>query len=261
MSKTFKDLKARLSKNKEFSECVAELPYLRRKATYRPMKNKEIKSFLKALEKKDEYLINQSLDEILEECVLTIDGEPFNPDEICTQDRTFLLVRIRQSSIGDEAKFPHIYDEDKPPKEVEIDISDLETTYLEQEIKEPVEVSGGVKIYVEPILRKTEKEMEKWIKTHAARDSVIDRRYCALAALVGKVEIKNDDDDEVWDEVDLSYADKVKFLVEYCNPRDLEKIEKAADKLKFGIDMTFHFQHDDYEIEKEEINLLSFFII
>ena len=60
MSKTldFKALKKKVvvQSKAEVEENVAELPYLRAKATFRSMRNKELKSFLKALERKDEYL-------------------------------------------------------------------------------------------------------------------------------------------------------------------------------------------------------------
>lgn len=104
--------------------------------------------------------------------------------------------------------------------------------------------------------------MEAWTKKHASRDSIVDRRYCAYAALIDRVEmdVSEEDDTEDWEDVNLSFDDKVKFIEEYCSPGDIEKFDEVSDDLDFGIKLTFSFKTDGYENEEEEINLLSFFI-
>lgn len=264
MAKDFKDLRKKISidRKTEIPEHSAELPYLKRRVSYRSMKNKELKSFLKALEKRDEYAINASLDAILDSCVTTIEDEPFNNDDLCIQDRTFLLIKVRQATLGDIAKFPHVYAEDKDPVEVDVDISEFPVVYREEPVDMVIKLSSGVRVYLGPVCRGTEKSMEAWTKKNASRDSVVDRRYCAYAALIEKVEINESEEGESenWEEVDLTFDDKVKFIEEYCSPSDIDKFDKVSDELDFGIKLTFSFKHDGYENEEEEINLLSFFI-
>lgn len=261
MSMNFKDLKKRISidRNKEIPEHVAELPYLRKKVCYRAMKNKELKAYLKAVEKRDEYLINKAFDDILDSCVVSIENDAFDNDEICTQDRTFLLVKVRQATLGDIVKFPHTNEVLEEPVEVEVNIDDFPVIYQDEPISEEVYLSDGIRAFVGPVKRGVEKELEQWLKTNATKDSMVDRRYCAYASLIEKIQMKNEETDE-WDDVTLSFSEKVKFVEEYCGPNDLREFDKVSDKLDFGIKLQFSFKHDSYENEEEEISIISFFI-
>jgi len=260
MSKSFKDLRKHIAvSTNEVPDFSTELPYLKKKASYRAMKNKELKSFLKAIEKKDEYLINDALDKILEYCVISIDGKPFDNNELCIQDRTYLLLKVRQASLGDIAKFPHIYKEDAQPVEVTVDISEFPIVYKEESVEEIVQLNDAVRVTLSPVTRATEKELESWIKKNGSKESMIDRRYCAYAALISNVEMLSDDNKE-WEHVTLSFEERVKVVEEMCGPTDIENFNKITEKLDFGVKLYFKFKHEDYENEKEEINLLSFFI-
>lgn len=262
MSKSFNDLKAALTKNRDISDNCVELPYLRKKATYRPMRNKELKDFLKAIEKRNEYLINESLDSILEQCVSKIDDEPFDVDSLCMQDRTFLLVKIKQATRGNKVKFLHAYKEDRDPVEVEVDLNDFEVVYQESEIEEILNLTDTVKITIGLATRKAEKSLENWLKKYAAKDSVADRRYSSYATLITKVEMLDEESqDNTWEEVNLTFADKVKVIEDFCSSSDIEKLDELIEKMNFGIKLTFNFNHEDYSNENEEINLLSFFIM
>ena len=264
MAKDFKDLRKKISidRKNEVPEHSTELPYLKRRVSYRSMKNRELKSFLKALEKRDEYAINAALDAILDSCVMTVEDEPFDNDDLCIQDRTYLLIKVRQATLGDVAKFPHVYKEDADPVEVDVDISEFPVVYRENTVEMLIGMSSGVRAYLGPVTRGTEKQMEAWTKKNASRDSIVDRRYCAYAALINKVEmnVAEEDEDESWEEGTLTFNDKVKFIEDYCGPSDIEKFDELSDDLDFGIKLTFSFKTDGYENEEEEINLLSFFI-
>jgi hypothetical protein len=68
-------------------------------------------------------------------------------------------------------------------------------------------------------------------------------------------------DDGKWEEEDIPFEDKVKAVSDLFTPEDTGKFEEFAEKLEFGIKLTFDFQHEDYSNPEEEINLLSFFIV
>lgn len=273
MSKTFNDLRQKLAKDRSVSEYSVTLPYLRRKATFTSMKNKELKSFLKAMEKKDEFLINEALDQILENCVQHVEGmDVFDPDQLCMQDRTYLLLRIRRESRGPEATFPHLIEGKDEPISAEVNIDELKVDYAEEPIEKTINLdSTSIKLVLGLSTRKNEKELENWIKKTNCKNNMIERRYGSYAALLRKVieeeVVDGDDTDDtektvIEEEVNLSFEEKVKLISDYLTPNDLEKFDKFAEEmLDFGVRLEFHCVHGDYENEREEINLLSFFII
>jgi hypothetical protein len=181
MAKSFDNLRQKLvlGRKESVSERIVELPYLRKKAAFRPMMNKHLKNYLKAMESRDEFLINQSLDQVLESCVDTVDGEEFNADSICIQDRIFMLVKIREASMGSVAKFQHISEKLEEPVEVEVDIGDFPVSYQEEPLEEVINITDEVRVYLGPVTRKSEKEMETYLKKRGKKESIVDRRYCA----------------------------------------------------------------------------------
>lgn len=257
----FADLRKKVAvKNKDVPENVIELPYRRAKATFRPMLNRELKSFLKALEKKDEYLINEALDTILENCVNSVNGEDFDNDKLSIIDRTFLLLQIRRATLGNVAKFPHMNEKISDPVEVEVDIDDFEVVYKDDAIDKLIDLMPGVRVTLGPITRNDEKQMERYIKSKGSRNSIIDRRYCSYAALVQSIEMEDEENPGEWDKVNVTYDDKVKFVSDFCGPTHSEQFDEFSKNFDFGVKMEFSFNHGTYSNEKEEINLISFFI-
>lgn len=260
----FSDFKKKfaLELNKDIPETVVELPSGLGKASIISMKVKEQKDFLKALEKTDEYLINEAFDKLLQRCVLNINGEPVEVDNICIQDRNFLLLEIRKL-IGTKAKISHMCPvSEKMHNNIEIDLEkNLEVTYFKgKSLTNTIEILNGIKLEVGPVTRKNDKDIELWLKKQKDKSSIIDRRYCGYAALIKNISVKNKDSGQYEDEI-LSFENKVEFIVEMCPTKVLEQLDEYYKSLDFGIKIRFHFKSDEYENENEEAMLLSFFIM
>lgn len=260
----FNDFKKSLAKNKDISEDVITLPSNKNtKLTIRPMKVKEQRAILKALEKKDEYLVNTAFDQLLERCVISVDGESFDCDDLIIQDRSYVLIKIRQLSTGNEAKISHICPvSGKVVNDIEIDLNDLDVDFFddEEELAKEIQLSDSVKVKVGPVTRKDEKQMDKWAKNSKDKDSIIDKRYCAYASIIKEIQFKGEDAED-FEKVETTYEQKVQFVVDSCSHKDLEKFDEYLKTLDFGIRLKFHFKSDEYENEEEEVNLISFFIM
>lgn len=262
MSKNYlQKLSKALAKDNGISEEVVELPSNKSRATIRPMKVKEHKQILKAFEKKNEYLINQAFDELLERCVISIDGEPFNSDELIIQDRIFLLVKIRQLSTGDKIKIVHVDEKTNEVKDdIEIDISKLKVDYFEGELTKEMDLSPSIKLVFGPLKRKQEKELELYSRQND--NSLIDKQFGVYASIIDKVILKtNDEDGNVTNEVaELSFEEKLQFIVDAFTEKNIEVLKDYIRSLDFGIRLKLNYQDDEGVISKEDINIISFFI-
>lgn len=268
---SFADIKKKIALERASTAGVGQasvsLPSNGDKVIIRPMKVKEQKEFLKAFEKQDEFLINEAFDKILESCVESVNGELYDGDNICVQDRIFLLIKIRQLTSGDKIKIAHVIgDTDEKGKnkveQVEIDLTTLKVdTFEGDNIQGEIEVSSTIKVILGPVTRKTEKQLEAWIKKKNAKDSLIDRRYAAYASLIKQILQKNEETG-AYEKVDATFDQLVEFITDVCTEKEIKKIEEYAGKLDFGIRLSHPVSSKDgtYNNEKEELSLLSFFI-
>lgn len=260
---SIKDLRTEFVKETASSIPQAAVPLLSDKnikATIRPMTVKEQREVLKAMEKRDEYLINQAFDAILDHCVVKLDDKPFNNDTLFTQDRIYLLLKIHQLTNGNVAKISHVC-----PKTgnivngIEVDLEKcMKLDFFEgTDIKAVRDITPSIRFILSPITRKMEKEIEKFTKK---KDTLTDRRFAAYGAIIDKIEMKNDKSE--YEEVsDLTLENKIQLITDLCQPKHLEIFDTYLKSLTFGIKVLFHFKTDDYENEEEEANLLSFFIM
>lgn len=259
---SFNDLKKKLTQDiiKGIPHESVDLPSGIGKASIIPLKVKETKDFLKALEKQDEYLMNEAFDKMLSKCVLDINGEPFDVDDLCIQDRTFLLIMIRKL-MNPKAKISHICPvSQKVINDIEVDLNSFVVdAYKGDSLNSEIFISENIKFTLAPFSRKDERNVEKWMKNKGKEKSAIDARYCGYAALIKEVFAKNDSGDFV--KVDLTFENKVDLIVETCTQDIVEKIDDYIKNLDFGIRLKFHFKSDVYENEAEEAMLLSFFIV
>lgn len=257
----FKDLKNEILKSSQsIPQLSVELLSDKSiKALLRPMTVKEHRELLKAMEKKDEYLINAAFDAILDKCVEKIDDKPFNNDTVYIQDRIYLLMKIQQLTNGNMFKITHICPKTgKIVSGIEVDLDKCMrlSFFSGQSLKKTVEITPSIRLTLAPITRKSEKEIEKFLNK---RESIVERRYAAYGAVIEKAEIKNG---EVWEDVsDLTFDNKVQIITDYCTSKQLELFDSYIKTLDFGVKLFFHFKTEDYENEEEEANLISFFIM
>jgi hypothetical protein len=264
MTITFDDFKKKFSieTNKTIPQDVVELPSSGAKATIRPMKVREQKEVLKALEKRDEFLINEALDAILSNCVITIDDAAFDGDKLCIQDRTYLLMRIRQLTTGPKAKISHVSNKTgKVHENIEIELDKLPVDkYQGTNLNQAIDVAEGIRLHLGPVTRKNEKDIEKYLKANKD-NTLIDRRYAAYAAIIKSVSMKTEGAD-TYEKLNLTFDQALEFVNKMTAQQDLDKIDEYIKKeLDFGLRLTFNFKDGDYENPKEELTLISFFIM
>lgn len=265
----FSDIKKKfaLEMNKDIATEAVDLPSGLGKATLVSMKIKEQKDFLKALEKQDEYLINEAFDKILLKCVLSINDAPVDLDQLCIQDRTFLLLMVRKL-LNPKAKISHICPvSEKVYNDIEIDLNTLEVTpYTGKKLIEEISLNDNIKIKIGPVTRKDEKEIERWIKGKSKDKSLVDKRYCAYAAVIKEVIIKNQDTGE-FESQELNFDNKVELIVDVCSQNVIDIVDNYIKTLDFGIKLKFNFESKDesgkviYQNSEEEAMLISFFIM
>lgn len=249
----------------DIPQAAVKLPSNGKKATIRPMKVKEQKEFLKAFEKQDEFLLNEAFDHILAKCVDSIDGDAYDGDTLCVQDRTFLLIKIRQLTSGDKIKIAHFIQEKNKVEQIDVDLSQFEVLYRDDEINKEIVLNDAVKVIVGPVTRKNEKDIEQYLKKKGPtnKDSMIERRYCAYAAIIKEIwftETKEDNKKET-NKVDASFSDIVEFITDFNGDKDLKKLDEYATTLDFGIKLKFPINVEGYQNDQEEASLLSFFIM
>lgn len=248
----------------DIPQAVVKLPSNGKRATIRSMKVKEQKEFLKAFEKQDEFLLNEAFDHILAKCVDSIEGDAYDGDVLCVQDRTFLLIKIRQLTSGDKIKIPHFIQEKNKVEQVEVDLSQFAVVYHEGDVEQEIVLSDNVKVIVGPVSRKNEKDMEQYLKKKgtANKDSVIERRYCAYAAIIKEIwYTETKDDKKETNKVDASFGDTVEFITDFNSDKDLKKLDEYVATLDFGIKLKFPVSIEGYQNDNEEASVLSFFII
>ena len=224
----FSDIKQKIAIDlkKNIPENVVELPYLKRKAVYRPMKNREMKEFLKAFEKKDEFLISAAFDAIIESCLHSIDGESIDAKDLCTPDRQYLLLKIRQASLGDIAKIYHAVENRPDPIELEVDLNSFAVVYKNEVVRNEIEITENVKMVLGLATRRDELEMEAWLKKSANKNSIIDRSYSSAATLIKEVYIKTEDGE--WENVSINFFEKVQLLSDVCTPNTFKEIKELS---------------------------------
>jgi hypothetical protein len=207
-------------------------------------------------------MMNEALDVILLNGVLSIDEKPFDLDSLCNQDRTFLLIQIRKLTFGPNAKIAHQCPvSQKIIQDIEINLDDMRVDYYEgTNVIRELAITDDVKIALSPFTRKDEKQVEKWMKAQGTSLTQTDLRYAQYASLIHGAWFKSDSGE--WEEVILSFSEKQDLLLNHCSRQDLDEFNKyLKEELDFGIRLKFAFKSDSYENAEEEASPIAFFMV
>lgn len=257
---TITDLKKlQAQEGTESEEIPLELAFHKTTAYIKPLKVKDKKALMKSIESKSEKNIQKNLDNIVEKYV-TFEGD-ITGDDITIQERFQILTAIRRAAAGDSVKIAHQCPEcQKVTRDIEYDLSNTTTIdYTAPENGEDVVVSksGNIKLYLKPLTRKDEKELEEIIFARKI-ETMSERQFIMLAGAISKIEITQDD---ISGEVDMKAEDKIEIF-ENLDTKTLDKIVNYLDKTKHGVHLPFSFkcEHCGYTNEREEANITVFFI-
>lgn len=240
--------------NFEFS---VDLCFSGRKAFVRPLKIKDKKDLMKAIESKDEKLIQKNLDLIIEKYVELEDNRPI--DDLTIQERYQILVEIRRASSGDNTYIAHQCPEcEHINKDIPFNLQNIYIKPYDHTINSKISLfNGNVEIILSPLRREVEKKIEKIIFDKKI-ELTSEKQFLYMAGFIEKVFIKNDD---VYGEVSLSIEDKIEFF-ENLPSSELDKILKYIKESDFGVKLPFNFKCEKcgYHNENEEANVAVFFI-
>lgn len=253
-----KDLKKLYATNSS-AETTVKLCYSQREVYIYPMKIKDKKEVLKAIESKKENIINKALDLIIEKYVEPVDGEDFDIKSLTTQERHQILVHIRVAAAGDTAKIVH----ECPScqhlnKDIEYNLNDMFVQpYREPETGNVLEVAGGaIKIYLGPMNRSAELQIESYIKRNKL-ESASEKNFALMSGVIQKIEITQDD---MTGEVTMTVDEKVEFFENLSNT-EFDAITEYFKSIDFGVKMPFEFTCSNCgHSEEQEVNVAVFFI-
>jgi len=256
---TLGDLKkAQAESNKETPEIRLPLCYHTDcSALLRPLKVKDKKDMLKALESQDEQLVQKVLDRIMEQYV-TYEGDVSN-QTITIQERYQILTALRRAASGDETSIIHICPEcEHVNKDIPYNLKNMITKSYDSEVDNVISLNDSVKVHLGPVTREEEAEMEHLIDARGIK-SRSERNFLLTAALIKKVVLTKDD---TTGEVEMELHDLIDFFEE-MDTKQLEMITNYAKSTDHGVKLPFHFTCEkcNYENKKEEAHITLFFIM
>jgi hypothetical protein len=255
-----KDLRKLYSENSASQQQIT-LCYSKEEVLAKPLKIKDKKELLKAIESKNENSVNRILDDIIDKYIEKVDGEPIDSHSLTSQERQQLLINIRLASGGiDKMNLVHQCPNcEHLNKNISYDVSSMYVDFYEpkETIKEFLEVANGkIKIFLTPITRDSEIAIENIIKKRKYETNS-EKQFAMLSGVIGKVFAKMDD---IEAEITLSAEEKLDFF-DQLTSSDLDKITEYFKSIDFGVKMPFDFKCEKCGFESEEnVNSAVFFI-
>jgi hypothetical protein len=238
-------------------ELAIDLCFSGRKAFIKPMKVRDKKDILKAIESKDEKLIQKNFDDIIEKYVTLEDKR--STDDLTIQERYQVLVAIRRAAAGDTAKLAHQCPKcEHINKDIPFNMDSIVTTsYEEPKDGGVVNVAdGAIKLVLGPIRREDEKKLEKIIFDKKVT-LVSERQFIMMAGYIHKVIMSQND---ITAEVPMKIEERIDFF-ENLRASDLDKITDYIKATDFGVKLPFSFKCEKCgHVSEEEANIAVFFI-
>lgn len=240
-----------------------ELCYSGKKAFIRPLKVVDKKEVLKAIENKNEVLVNKVFDEIIQKYV-EFEDPNLNYETITLQERFQILTYIRTANGDKEATVAH---ECKSCKKITHDLQyDTSELYLktykgnreDQVITIDLDSNSKIEILIEPLTRIDEKNAERYCKNEKL-DTLSEKSFIYIAASIRRIKVVTNGETQ---NVDLSSFDKKVEYYKTIDGKTDDKIKDVIKKFDFGIKMPVNFtckycKHKEFN---DEVNIASFFI-
>ncbi len=257
MSFSFKDLQRVHSES--LSEYTEKLCYHTNiTAHFSALKIKDKKQLLKSIESKDEDAINRNLDVIIEKYVRF---EPeISSDNITVQERYQILTYMRRAAAGDSVRIVHQCPEcEKVNTDIDYELSNMKVDMFDnsKDIQNVVKVGKKISVYLGPMTRKDEKQIEAIIKKKNVKSST-EKHIISLIGIIKKIEMTEDD---IVGEVNLSSEEKLEFY-ENMGQEFIDKVIEYMKSIQCGVKLPFDFtcKHCGYHNSEEEASVASFFI-
>jgi hypothetical protein len=239
-----------------------ELCYSLRKAFIKPLKVLDKKELLKAMENKNENLVNKVFDNILEKYV---EIEDFNDsmDSLYMAERQQLLASIRTANGDDTASIIHVCPGCENANTINYDLSNLSIkNYVPNEDNDVVthDIGNGITVeyHIKPLTRVDEKMAENNINQEKITLET-EKYMIRMSGFIHKIIVIRDGERSP---VEFkSYSDKINIYKNLDGVIE-SKIKTVLRRFDFGVKMPFQFkcQHCEYEEKNDEVNVGAFFI-
>jgi hypothetical protein len=175
------------------------LPSTGKKIRYRPFLVKEEKILLVAMESEDEKQMQDSVKQILKNCILT---RGVKVDDLSVFDIEFLFLNIRGKSVGEEVTLNLICPDDNETQvEVVIDIEDIK-------IHKPKEHNSLIKLTEEVYLQMKYPSMETFVKNNITGDNTVDSIFDLTISCIDQVI----EGEEVFESKSFSKKELLEFM-------------------------------------------------
>lgn len=233
-------------------EFPCKLPGTGQELLIKPITTGQMKKILVYEDENDPYVIEEALDKLVSDCVLT---EDFNIDDLYLQDRFFLLLEIRKITKGSSYSFSF-----KCP---ECNVDNLKSFSLDDLVSKEKDVSDyiikindGLKLEIDFPTRKNQKDAiidsnERGFKDKEREIEVITSTF---AGCIKKAHIKNGIIDEI------SFSDRI-YLLDNITSDKFDEFKSWFEENEFGVDFEILVScaHCDFE-DKQKIPLSDFFV-
>jgi hypothetical protein len=223
----------------------------------KPLKVRDKKDILKAIESKNDNLLNRILDDLIEKYVEYRSGKALPSGSLMQKEKEQILVYMRLAT-GDKPKTINVVHQcpqcEKITKDIPFEIDVMSVLDYNRDNNDIVTLLGGqINIQMGPINLDEEKEIEALSKQKKLT-SIADRQLLMVAALIKKVKVGND-------VCNIFKLDEKLSFIEQLSVSDLEILTSYLEKYDFGVKMPFNFtcSHCGYA-DKQEVNSAVFFM-
>jgi DNA-directed RNA polymerase subunit M/transcription elongation factor TFIIS len=123
------------------------VPSTKKKLQYRPFLVKEEKILMIAQESTDASQIEESIKDIIRACTF----EKIDVDSLTTYDLEYILLKLREKSVGESSKFFLTCKECDAKNEVTVNLNDVAVDFPETVPDNNIELSKGIGITLSPV--------------------------------------------------------------------------------------------------------------
>ena len=123
------------------------VPSTKKKLQYRPFLVKEEKMLMIAQESNDPSQIETSIKDIIRACTF----EKIDVDSLTTYDLEYILLKLRQKSVGETSNFSLVCKECGAKNEVVVNLEDVAVDFPDTVPENTIELSKGVGITLSPV--------------------------------------------------------------------------------------------------------------
>lgn len=259
---TLEDLQ-RLQATKSTAHMEIELCYHKSKVFVKPLKVNDKKEVLKAMESKNDVLVNKCFDNILQKYV-EFEDQNLNYENISLQERFQILTYIRTANGEDTATIVHQCPNcEKVNDDIVYDLNDLflkeyKGNPEEEIVVIPLQGEDCIKIQIKPLTRMDDMNAERYCKQNDI-DLMSEKALVYMAAAIKRIVVVQGG---VQSNVDISKFDSKVDYYKNLDGKTDSKIKDVIKSFDFGVKMPFDFTctHCKHRDQKAEVNVAAFFI-